>query len=1209
MEPTDNLSTATAEGKSAAKAAGYRLVRVEALVLAAQVSGTVPLETYYGEHLTQKFGLVGDHFTTATAAGRAAAQQAGYRFVRIEGYALPASYQPGNYIETPLSAELGVRGFDASTGELLLRVKNGLAAIECVEVTVRDRSSGAILYGPRADDTPFIPEGAPISLRRGRLDPGDSALVALRLGPRPTTIAARAMVVLYAGDGRRGQSARFELPLDLPPTVAATMRLESYDPVSGRLVFRVGNPMGGAALEAVEASVVNLSVQPHTTYLDRAFDPAPFLETPDGTSPRSRLSPGGEAFLRFSLPDRPVGVILGLVIRVLAADDPHTPHAAVVPLNRIELAGVTMRLRDPRYDPATKRVTVQIDNPSDGAPLVSVRIVARRAGEELAPTLDNAPFLPSRSATAGTEALPPGWSAYLAYSLAGKPTGVEYRLAIRVYSGDDGAGGAAEAELSLTPEPRIEAVAENPRFIFSGSVRLAAIRITTTTGSDTLQSVRLRAVNINTGVSYEAPPVDAPFHPGPSLTVASATDSDRELTTSAGEKSLGAGAAAYLLFDLNGRPTGVDYRFEIDLFTADQGRGGTARLVVKGAPPALVNAKVQCYEYQSEHNRLLLVVENPSDGAPLESVRVQLRDAALNYDRETFENDAPFRPLPTSVVAEERLPPGREAFLSLDTTPPDGRENPQNIRFRAAVTLFASDHTSGASRTVRLDCPPPTLLATPSFDSGRLGYLAVVVTNDPYGTTVESARLTETIPSTGQTIGPQLADRFRVAPSNTAAEVEGLAPGERGYLVFPIQGPTGVERRLDVLLSSANGGRGEAAKTIVWFTPTALVHTSVEYSGYDPASNRGVLGVTNAADGDPVESVDFKVSELDVEPSGRGTTERTFATLHSDTFRATAAIDSPLLERLDAGKTGYLYFEPPDGFSPRPGRATVTAYSADARAGGSHSSSIDFSLPATCAFSVVKRGRVLDRIDPDSDEWAVDVDYHPSGDRLRAWSFASAKKLKLRGDSAYSAVKATVYQEIAITGPPGHTCGGDLSFLVRYTGTVDRMGYVSPVGGGVSQYAVEIAAGLSSGALGEWYRGEYGIRWKAQSDPSKEFLTEVGKTLFFSAIGEAAGEAFGEALGSAVDVGVDLVDQVADHLSCDEAVRRTEKMTLRKLELWPGVPYRVFTSFTAETKVVSGGIGAAWSEVDFYHRAPHACDKGKSSYADKGIWLSNLEIR
>lgn len=80
----DNFATATVQGEQDAQAAGYALVREEALVFteAEQQPGMVPLRLFWDP--TRE-----DNFTTATAQGVQDAQAAGYQEVRVEGYAAP----------------------------------------------------------------------------------------------------------------------------------------------------------------------------------------------------------------------------------------------------------------------------------------------------------------------------------------------------------------------------------------------------------------------------------------------------------------------------------------------------------------------------------------------------------------------------------------------------------------------------------------------------------------------------------------------------------------------------------------------------------------------------------------------------------------------------------------------------------------------------------------------------------------------------------------------------------------------------------------------------------------------------------------------------------------------------------------------------------------------------------------------------------------
>jgi len=83
----DNFTTATAAGRDSAIDAGYGFVRVEGYVFTEPQPGTVPLESYWSNDRE-------DNFTTATAAGRNSAIDAGYGFVRVEGYIYPSTYKP-----------------------------------------------------------------------------------------------------------------------------------------------------------------------------------------------------------------------------------------------------------------------------------------------------------------------------------------------------------------------------------------------------------------------------------------------------------------------------------------------------------------------------------------------------------------------------------------------------------------------------------------------------------------------------------------------------------------------------------------------------------------------------------------------------------------------------------------------------------------------------------------------------------------------------------------------------------------------------------------------------------------------------------------------------------------------------------------------------------------------------------------------------------
>ncbi|WP_446862667.1 MULTISPECIES: hypothetical protein [unclassified Phormidesmis] len=82
----DHFTLATQESESAAVAAGYKFVRVEACIFQTQQPGTVPLKSYYSPQRQE-------HFTTSTQEGESSAVASGYRFVRVEGYVYP-SFDP-----------------------------------------------------------------------------------------------------------------------------------------------------------------------------------------------------------------------------------------------------------------------------------------------------------------------------------------------------------------------------------------------------------------------------------------------------------------------------------------------------------------------------------------------------------------------------------------------------------------------------------------------------------------------------------------------------------------------------------------------------------------------------------------------------------------------------------------------------------------------------------------------------------------------------------------------------------------------------------------------------------------------------------------------------------------------------------------------------------------------------------------------------------
>lgn len=78
-ERGDNFTTGTALGEQSALDAGYGFVRIEGYAFESPQPGTVALRLFYND-------MRADNFTTGTAAGETDARAASYGFVRVEGY-------------------------------------------------------------------------------------------------------------------------------------------------------------------------------------------------------------------------------------------------------------------------------------------------------------------------------------------------------------------------------------------------------------------------------------------------------------------------------------------------------------------------------------------------------------------------------------------------------------------------------------------------------------------------------------------------------------------------------------------------------------------------------------------------------------------------------------------------------------------------------------------------------------------------------------------------------------------------------------------------------------------------------------------------------------------------------------------------------------------------------------------------------------------
>jgi hypothetical protein len=93
----DNFLTATDVGARSAKEAGYEYVRIEGYIYPDQQSegNLVPLKLYYSNARE-------DNFLTATDVGARSAKEAGYEYVRIEGYIYPDQQSEGNLVPLKL---------------------------------------------------------------------------------------------------------------------------------------------------------------------------------------------------------------------------------------------------------------------------------------------------------------------------------------------------------------------------------------------------------------------------------------------------------------------------------------------------------------------------------------------------------------------------------------------------------------------------------------------------------------------------------------------------------------------------------------------------------------------------------------------------------------------------------------------------------------------------------------------------------------------------------------------------------------------------------------------------------------------------------------------------------------------------------------------------------------------------------------------------
>lgn len=149
---TDNYSTATAEAKKGALATSYRYVRTDGYVLSTSVSSegeAVPLYLYY--HAARK-----DNFTTASPEGIRAAEAAGYRKVRIEGYVLRTVLPEYRHLYWPL----WLYYHDARKDNFTIATTEGRGTAEAGGYR-QVRMEGYLLKAPDADhavEEPPVPD-------------------------------------------------------------------------------------------------------------------------------------------------------------------------------------------------------------------------------------------------------------------------------------------------------------------------------------------------------------------------------------------------------------------------------------------------------------------------------------------------------------------------------------------------------------------------------------------------------------------------------------------------------------------------------------------------------------------------------------------------------------------------------------------------------------------------------------------------------------------------------------------------------------------------------------------------------------------------------------------------------------------------------------------------------------------------------------------
>jgi hypothetical protein len=366
-----------------------------------------------------------------------------------------------------INATITYNWYDAASGWVTLRIENAAngATLECVQVHIVNRETGATYYGPTFSDTPFRTTATQTSAWEPAMPAGRTRYLCYQLSGKPTGVPCRATLVLYTGDGQTGTSSVKTVDFDLPPgptisptpNINATIAYHSYNASTGWVTFQIVNHAGSATLERALTRIVDRHT--NATYYGPTYSNSPFYASPTSSVGENSLAPGSTRYLRFPLTGNLAGASCRATFMLYTADNQGgtsatktvdfdlPPGPTISPTPNIN-ATITYY----SYDAASGWVTLRIVNAADGARLecVQVHVVNRETNATYyGPTFSNAPFYAGPTSSRVEDSLAPGATRYLRYNIR-IPIGASCRATITLYTADNRGGASATRTVNFT---------------------------------------------------------------------------------------------------------------------------------------------------------------------------------------------------------------------------------------------------------------------------------------------------------------------------------------------------------------------------------------------------------------------------------------------------------------------------------------------------------------------------------------------------------------------------------------------------------------------------------------------------------------------------------------------------------------------------------------------------------------------------------------